>query len=107
MIIRPAKNVKSVLLALAVLSGTAILPAETRSNSANGHSQDGAIGKFALQPDPARGLPVLWREPKDIDHRDLFHGPGGKEHQPAGIFTFVGEDLDGSNPKFDVRDDSG
>lgn len=107
MLARPAKNVKSVLLALAVLSGTTLLLAETRSDSRNEHSQGSEIGTFALQADPARGLQVLWREPKDIDHRDLFHGPGGEEHQPAGIFTFVKEDLDGSKPKYDVRDDTG
>ena len=104
---RHAKNLESVLLALAVFSGTAILLAGVRVNTANEHRLDGQIGTFAPQADPARGLPVLWREPTDIDHRDLFYGPGGEEHQPSGSFTFVGEDLDGSNPKFNVRDDTG
>jgi len=52
-------------------------------------------------------LTVLWREPGDISSRDLFFGPGGREHQPRGPFTFIKEDLDGSNPKFDVRDRDG
>jgi hypothetical protein len=104
---RAAKNALSVLLPLAVLSGTTILLAETRRSSPNGHNQDGEIGNAAPQAGPARGLQVLWREPKDIDGRDLFYGPGGEEHQPQGTFTFVGEDLDGSNPKFNVRDDDG
>src|SRR5271168_1169735 len=52
-------------------------------------------------------LTELWREPKDIRSQDLFYGPGGKEHQPHGPFTFVKEDLDGSNPKYDVRDQDG
>jgi len=47
---------------------------------------------------------VLWREPIDIATRNLFYGPGGEEHEPRGAFTFVEEDLDGSNPKFVVRD---
>ena len=47
---------------------------------------------------------VLWREPTDIATRNLFYGPGGKEHEPHGPLTFVDEDLEGSNPKFNVRD---
>jgi hypothetical protein len=107
MLLGPAKNVQSVLLALALLGGTTILPAETRSNSPNAHSQGGEIGTFAPRAELARGPQVLWREPKDIDGRDLFYGPGGEEHQPHGAFTFLDEDLDGSNPKFNVRDDTG
>jgi len=51
---------------------------------------------------------VLWVDPGDIQSRDLFYGPGGKEHAPSGTsFSFVGEDLDGSNPKYDVKDQDG
>src|ERR1700680_1254343 len=50
---------------------------------------------------------VLWRNPTDIASRDLFYGPGGEKHQPHGPFTFVKEDLNGTNPKFDVRDADG
>jgi hypothetical protein len=50
---------------------------------------------------------VLWRRPTDIGARNLFYGPGGKAHQPHGTFTFEKEDLDGSNPKFVVRDQDG
>jgi hypothetical protein len=51
--------------------------------------------------------PVLWRNPVDISTRDLFFGPGGKEHQPKGVFVFVKEDLDGTTPKIVVRDRDG
>ena len=94
-------------LALAVLSGMTVLLAETRANSPNDHNQGGEIGKFAKRAGLAHGLPVLWRQPQDVDGRDLFYGPGGEGHQPGGRFTFVDEDLDGSNPKFNVRDDAG
>jgi hypothetical protein len=50
---------------------------------------------------------VLWREPTDIEARDLFYGPGGKRHEPHGTFTFVKEDLGQSNPKFIVVDQDG
>jgi hypothetical protein len=47
---------------------------------------------------------ILWREPTYIQSRNLFYGPGGEEHLPQGPFKFVEEDLNGSNPKFIVRD---
>jgi hypothetical protein len=51
--------------------------------------------------------PTLWREPADIASRDLLEGPGGKDHEPHPPFKFEKEDLKGSNPKFDVRDQDG
>ena len=53
------------------------------------------------------GSAQLWRDPTDIATRDLYYGPGGKEHQPAPGYTFIKEDLDGTNPKFEVRDTAG
>ncbi|HXB73784.1 MAG TPA: hypothetical protein VNY05_36435 [Candidatus Acidoferrales bacterium] len=50
---------------------------------------------------------MLWRDPADISSRDLFYGPGGEKHAPHGAFTFVKEDLDGTNPKFVVVDQDG
>lgn len=50
---------------------------------------------------------VLWRYPKDISSRNLFYGPGGRQHQPHTTFRFLKEDLKGSNPKFVVRDQDG
>ena len=53
------------------------------------------------------GPAVMWNDPKDLKLRDLFYGPGGKEHAPKGVLTFVEEDREGTNPKFVVRDDEG
>jgi len=53
------------------------------------------------------GAKVLWRDPDSIAGRNLLYGPGGAEHVPHGQFTFVEEDLDGTNPKFVVRDADG
>ncbi|HTT63235.1 MAG TPA: hypothetical protein VMG35_15375 [Bryobacteraceae bacterium] len=50
---------------------------------------------------------VLWRAPADIASRNLYYGPGGRKDVPRGTFTFVKEDLQGSNPKFVVRDQYG
>jgi hypothetical protein len=51
--------------------------------------------------------PILWSDPAGLESRDLFYGPGGSQHVPHGPFTFVKEDLDGTNPKFVVRDQDG
>jgi hypothetical protein len=49
----------------------------------------------------------LWQEPADIASRDLYYGPGGRDHQPRGPFTFLKEDRNGSNPKFTIVDTAG
>jgi hypothetical protein len=54
-----------------------------------------------------KGSVLFWTDPTDLDARDLFYGPGGKAHEPHGPFTFEKEDLDGTNPKFVVRDPDG
>ncbi|MGA2113178.1 MAG: hypothetical protein ABSH56_00330 [Bryobacteraceae bacterium] len=71
----------------------------------------------ALAADKSREAPVVqnatgasylfWSDPGDMTARDLFHGRGGKAHEPRGPFQFEKEDLDGSNPKFVVRDRDG
>jgi hypothetical protein len=50
---------------------------------------------------------ILWSNPTNIRSRNLFYGPGGRQGEPKGQFKFIKEDLDGTNPKFDVRDAAG
>jgi len=50
---------------------------------------------------------ILWSNPSDWATRNLFYGPGGKQHQPHGPFTFEKEDRDGTSPKFTVHDAGG
>jgi hypothetical protein len=52
-------------------------------------------------------VPVLWKIPVDISSRDLLHGSGGLNDAPRAPFVFLKEDLDGTNPKFSVRDGNG
>ncbi len=52
------------------------------------------------------GRAVLWTDPGSIA-RDLYYGPGGKEHQPKAPYKFEKEDLEGTSPKFVVRDGAG
>jgi hypothetical protein len=49
----------------------------------------------------------VWEAPTDVRSRNLYDGPGGAHHRPGKQFTFVKEDLDGTNPKLDVRDENG
>ena len=53
--------------------------------------------------------PVLWRDPGDVASLDVIDGAGGKDHapDPGGVFTFEKEDREGTNPKFDVKDEKG
>jgi hypothetical protein len=53
------------------------------------------------------GPGTLWREPLDIASRDLYYGPGGKEHEPKPPYQFVKEDLAGTSPKFTITDAGG
>jgi hypothetical protein len=50
---------------------------------------------------------TLWQDPGDISAKDLFHGDGGENGQPAPPFKFIAEDTNGTNPKFDVQDAKG
>jgi len=58
----------------------------------------------------ATSLPaVIWRDPGDVSKLNLFYGAGGKRDapDPNGHFVFIKEDMEGTSPKFDVRDDRG
>ena len=76
---------------------------------------NGFAKRHGVKEDPALAAvaagaskPVLWADPKDISSRNLFYGPGGKEDQPQGAtYTFVEEDLNGTNPKIVVKDQNG
>jgi len=64
-------------------------------------------GNKAPKPGVGNAPAVLWREPTDIQSRNLFYGPGGSEHQPHGKLSFIEEKFNGVNPKFDVHDEDG
>jgi len=55
------------------------------------------------------GQQVLWREPVDIESRDLFYGPGGRDGapDPSTPFTFVRHSKSGTQKKVIVEDDQG
>ncbi len=74
----------------------------TAAIAQKGYVAPGVVGEITQPP-----LTYLWRAPKDIVSENLFYGRGGQEHQPRGPFTFENEDLDGTNPKYNVQDQDG
>ena len=55
-------------------------------------------------------LSELWQEPVDLPSRDLLYGPGGASLAPPsthGHYEFVGYKTGGTNPGYNVRDESG
>jgi hypothetical protein len=56
---------------------------------------------------PAAGAAAVWIDRGDVASLNLLYGAGGQAHQPAGKFTFVKEDKQGSAPKFEVVDEQG
>jgi hypothetical protein len=70
---------------------------------------------MAASPAPGQAKPsgqhtrpaVIWEDPGDIKAKDLFHGPGGEQRQPALPVKFLKEDGHGHNSKFDVEDATG
>jgi hypothetical protein len=90
---RKSIHILTLAIATVVLSVPAVCASKKTAPESPDRGENTALG-------PA----VLWRNPTDIASRDLFYGPGGEKHQPHGPFTFIKEDLDGTSPKFDVRD---
>lgn len=64
--------------------------------------------RHPLQQPSASTLSELWREPSDLERRDLYHGPGGPQLVPRSTtYHFVAHKSAGTNPGYDVRDSQG
>ncbi|HKB90870.1 MAG TPA: hypothetical protein VKC60_10185, partial [Opitutaceae bacterium] len=52
---------------------------------------------------------VIWRDPGNISALNLIYGAGGRERapDPNGRYTFESEDMNGTSPKFYVKDSNG
>jgi hypothetical protein len=92
------KNIKALLALLVIISLTYPVSAIAKKRNKietekGGFTEDGKA--------------VIWQNPTDIASRNLFFGPGGREHAPHTTFTFIKEDLKGTKPKFVVRDENG
>jgi hypothetical protein len=88
--------------------GRVVLMLGLLASAIPGANEEPKSRKSGAAPYPGGGAKaVLWLEPTDIESRNLLYGSGGEEHQPRGPFTFEAEDMEGTNPKFDVRDTDG
>ena len=85
----------TILLAMATLVSSAAAAAKKRSKIPESEKEI-----------PSLANSVLWRSPGDIRSRNLFFGPGGESHASHTIFTFIKEDMEGTNPKFEVHDEN-
>src|SRR5215813_12117771 len=54
-----------------------------------------------------RGTPVLWADPGAVERLDFVAGAGGRTNAPKPPFTFIEENLNGTNPKVRVSDANG
>ena len=79
-----------------VASGIVTFPAVAVAQGRNEQGQ-------SLSANPPR----IWEDRGPIEQLDLFWGGGSPERVPVGPFTFVSEDLGGTNPKANVRDVNG
>ena len=89
-------------LSLSALAQAA--PADSSTAAAKPAKKGNGGGKDHPLSAEAIHHPVLWEDPGNIADKDMLLGRGGADHQPAPPFTFVGEDHNGTNPKFDARD---
>ncbi len=109
----------AVLLASHAVTGSAPSQAQTRyvprsasiakAAAVPQKSETPATGKDdkdhdEILPKSAIRKPVLWQKPENIPGLDLYNGRGGARHDPKPPFTFLSEDMNGTNPKFDARD---
>jgi hypothetical protein len=53
------------------------------------------------------GKPILWHDPGAVESLDFVGGVGGRAAAPKPPFTFIEENLSGSNPKIRVSDATG
>jgi hypothetical protein len=97
---RPTQRLKIVSQVLPVVLIFGILPATLAQ-------------KHIKQKPPKQGKSdppaIIWRDPGNISALNLVYGAGGREHapDPNGRYIFENEDMNGTSPKFYVKDSNG
>ncbi|HEU0178446.1 MAG TPA: hypothetical protein VFV58_29635 [Blastocatellia bacterium] len=56
---------------------------------------------------PKVGMPVIWSDPGEVEAMDFAGGIGGRASAPKPPFTFVEENMSGTNPKVRIIDANG
>jgi len=64
-------------------------------------------GAYQAPAGPDSATAALWHDRGDVASLNLLYGAGSQERQPAGTFTFVKEDKQGTAPKFEIVDGQG
>ena len=90
---------------LTIIWVLAAVAGSTAAIAQKGYVAPDSVGEITQPARPP--ITYLWRQPQDISSENLFYGRGGQEHEPHGPFTFEKEDMEGTNPKYDVRDQDG
>ena len=106
------KNTCALTLISFFILSTVAFSGSQKSDKADKQDKDKKEEKkkgAAASGDIADAHNVLWREPTDIESRDLFNGPGGAEGapNPNGKFTFIDRSSSGTSEKINVDDDRG
>ena len=70
----------------------------------HGSAQPQPVRIITADVDPVR---LLWSHPGAAGSRDLFWGPGSETRAPKEPFTFIKEEMSGTQPKIVVRDAAG
>jgi len=89
------------VIGVSTLFLTGILTLPATAGAAQGHDEQ--VQGQGVVSNPAR----IWEDRGPIEQLDLFWAGGSRERMPAGPFTFVNEDMGGTNPKANVRDVNG
>lgn len=88
---------------LAVLAFSSIVSAGILTSPAIAVAEDRVERVRTVSANPAK----IWEDRGPIDQLDLFWGSASADRVPVGPFTFVTEDVTGTNPKAHVRDANG
>jgi hypothetical protein len=110
-----SKTIRALLVTACVFSGLGVAAtqaypnAQDKDKAQKTKKNDGDKAKSDDAASARDTRPVLWVEPTDIESRDLFYGPGGREGapDPAGKFKFVRRSTSGTSEKIIVDDDKG
>lgn len=91
------------------LAGALVIPCITLPGQQRSKAHSLNTNQDHDQPVPVARLhrSAIWHDPGRIAGLDLLNGQGGKSGQPVPPFKFEEEDMNGTNPKFDVRDAHG
>jgi hypothetical protein len=65
------------------------------------------VGQAVQPKSPSTDIAAIWTDPGNIAAKNLLYGSGGQKGGPNPPVIFEKEDVKGTNPKFDVRDQDG